>query len=104
MGKKVWVASYHFSDRHGGCDSDIIGVYDTNEKAVKACGDNIEMYLREYNAVRKNNTINPNAVMQIDGEDVHEGMTIEEARNATSINIDNSGTWCNWSITEKEIE
>lgn len=23
MGQKVWVASYHFNDRHGGCDSDI---------------------------------------------------------------------------------
>ena len=42
--------------------------------------------------------------MQIDCEDVHEGMTLEQARQATSINIDDSGTWCNWSIDEKEIE
>ncbi len=104
MGKKVYVASYHFSDRHGSCDSDIIGVYSTNEKADKACGDNIESYLRDFNAVRKNNTINPNVVMQIDSEDVPEGMTLEQARKATSINIDDSGTWCNWSIDEKEIE
>lgn len=104
MGKKVYVASYHFSDRHGDCDSDIIGVYSTNEKAVKACGDNIESYLRDFNAVRKNNTINPNVVMQIDSEDVPEGMTLEQARKATSINIDDSGTWCNWSIDEKGIE
>lgn len=104
MGQKVWVASYHFNDRHGGCDSDIIGVFDTEEKAVKSCGDNIEMYLRDFNAVLDDGTINPDAVKQIDSEDVPEGMTLDEARKATSINIDDSGTWCNWSIDEKEIE
>ena len=104
MGQKVWVAYYHFNDRHGGCDSDILGVFDTEEKAVESCGDNIEMYLRDFNAVLDNGTINPNAVKQIDSEDVPEGMTLEQARNATSINIDDSGTWCNWSIDEKEIE
>ncbi|GEM_PF-5998301 len=104
MGQKVWVAYYHFNDRHGGCDSDILGVFATEEKAVESCGDNIEMYLRDFNAVLDNGTINPNAVKQIDSEDVPEGMTLEQARKATSINIDDSGTWCNWSIDEKEIE
>lgn len=104
MGKKVWVTYYHFAERQGGCDADCIGVFDTEEKAVEACGDNIENYLRENNAILKNGTIDTTAVMQIDGEDVPEGMTLEQARKATSINIDNSGTWCNWSIDEKEIE
>lgn len=104
MGQKVWVAYYHFNDRHGGCDSDILGVFDAEEKAVESCGNNIEMYLRDFNAILKNGTIDTTAVMQIDGEDVPEGMTIEQARKATSITIDESGTWCNWHIDEKEIE
>lgn len=100
----VWVASYRFEDRHGDSGSDILGVYDTEEKAKKACGDNIESYLGDFGAIKDDNTIDPESVSTIDDADVPEGMTLAQAREATSINIDNSGTWCIWSIDEKDVE
>lgn len=102
--QKVWVASFRFEDRHGDSGSDILGVYGTEEKAKEACGDNIEMYLGDFGAINDDKTIDPKSVSTIDDEPVPEGMTLAQAREATSIDIDNSGTWCIWSIDEKDVE
>ena len=102
--QKVWVASYRFENRHGDSGADILGVYDTEEKAKEACGNNIEMYLGDFGAIREDKTIDPDAVFTVDDENVPEGMTLAQAREATSIDIDNSGTWCIWSIDEKDVE
>lgn len=102
--QKVWVASFRFEDRHGESGSDILGVYSTEEKAKEACGDNIEMYLGDFGAIGEDKTIDPDSVSTIDDEPVPEGMTLAQAREATSIDIDNSGTWCIWSVDEKEVE
>lgn len=103
-GQTVWVASFRFEDRHGDSGSDIIGVYSSEEKASEACGDNIEMYLRDFDAIKVDKTIDPDCVFTIDDDPVPEGMTLAQAREATSINIDSDGTWCIWSVDEKEVE
>ena len=102
--QKVWVASYRFENRHGDSGADSLGVYSTEEKAKKACGDNIEMCLGDFDAIRDDKTIDPDSVFTIDDEPVPEGMTLAQAREATSIDFDNSGTWCIWSIDEKYVE
>ncbi len=100
----VWVASFRFEDRHGESGSDILGVYTTEEKAKEACGDNIEMYLRDFEAVKPDDTIDTDSVFAIDDEAVPEGMTLAQAREATDINIDDAGTWCMWSVDEMTVE
>ena len=100
--QKVWVASYRFEDRHGPEGMGIIGVFTTKKKAQEACGDNIEMYLREFEAIDDNGKVN-DTICSIDG-DTAEGVTLEDARNAESINVDDDGTWCEWSIDEAEVE
>ena len=86
----VYVASYRFEDKYGESGSDILGVFSTEEKAREACGDNIEKYLGDYGAINDDGTIAPESV--------------EQARGATSISIDDSGTWCCWSVDEKVID
>ena len=102
--QKVWVASYHFEYKHCDSGADILGVYDTEEKAKEACGDNIEMYLGDFDAIKEDKTIDHESVYTIDDEPVPDGMTLAQAREATSIEINDSGTWCIWSIDEKDVE
>ena len=100
--KKVYVACYHFEDRHGDSGNDVIGVYPTKAKAEKACGDNIEEYLDDFDAIKKDKTIDTDRIHSIDGERVSEGLTLAQARNATCIDVDDGGTWCRWSIRVKK--
>ena len=100
----VYVASYRFEDKYGESGSDILGVFSTEEKAREACGDNIEKYLGDYGAINDDGTIAPESVDSIDDDPVQSGMTLEQARGATSISIDDSGTWCCWSVDEKVID
>lgn len=100
----VWVASYRFEDKYGESGSDILGVFSKEEKARKACGDNIEKYLGDYGAINDDGTIAPESVDSIDEVPVPDGMTLEQARDADIIKIDNSSTWCIWSIDEQVID
>ena len=104
MAKKkqnVWVASYRYEDRHCDGGMSIIGVFSTKKKAEKACADNIEDYLKACDGIKDGKITD--AIDEIDGEPA-EGMTVADALKATSINVDSSGTWCEWNIDEKEVE
>ena len=98
--QKVWVASYRFEDRHDDGGMSIIGVFSTQKKAEKACAANIEDYLKACGGIEDGKITD--AIDEIDGETA-EGMTLAEARKASSINVDSSGTWCEWNIDEEEV-
>ena len=100
--QKVWVVTYRYEDRHGPNGMGIIGVYFDKDKAEKDCGDNIENYLREFEAIDDEGKVT-DAVSEIDGETA-EGTSLDAARKAEHINVDDSGTWCEWDISEEEIQ
>ena len=100
--QKVWVVTYRYEDRHGPEGMGIIGVYFDREKADNDCGDNIENYLREFEALGDDGKVT-DAVSEIDGETA-EGTSLADARKATRINVDDCGTWCEWDISEVEIQ
>ena len=97
----VWVAYYRFEDRHGDAGMAIVGVFDSKDKAEAAKAKNIREYLRACEGIGPDGKINGN-IDEIDGETA-EGMDLEAALEADSINVDSCGTWCEWDISEEAV-
>ncbi len=102
MTMKVWVVSYQYAYSNGSEGMSVVGVYSTPEKAKAAKAESIEDYLKNSaDAVDENGNVND--IFDIDGV-TPENMPLAEALNATCIDVDGCGTWCEWSITDMELD
>ena len=99
----VYVVSYRYSDRHGSDGASIVGVFRNKEDAKKAKSNDIKNYLLGLELLKCDGTFDIDSILEIDGDSA-EGMTLEDVLNANCIDVDGDGTWCEWSISKKNIK
>lgn len=109
----VYVVAGRYQDRHG--DEGLNGpeVFSTSAKAAKYIAAEAETYLKYYDAISDDGTIDYDTVNEIDG-DYGDGETSLKAakdilqyvkkNQSISINVDGEGTWADWDIFKEEVQ
>lgn len=109
----VFVAAGRYQDRHG--DEGINGpyVFSTMVKAAKYIADQAETYLKYYDAISDEGTIDYDAINEIDGDCGDNDDSLKSSKDilkyvkknqSISINVDGEGTWADWDIYKEEIQ
>jgi len=109
-GTRTIVMTGRWHDRHGSDGLDTPRVFSNMKAAHKAVADSVEIYLKSHGAIDDDGAIDYNSVFSINGNEVVDEQkpyaTIKELRKAlmgrdgydVSIDIDNDGTWAEWSL------
>lgn len=117
LGKTVYVMVHDWHDRHGESEINEPVVCVGLKKARKAMGESIENYIDEFAGWKslnedelKDEIDYEHGIHQIDYEDESEIVTRADLRKYVrrqtnvSINVDDDGTYANWSISRVKIQ
>lgn len=109
----VYVVAGRYQDRHG--DEGLNGpeVFSTSTKAAEYIADKVENYLKCYDAISDDGTIDYNTINEIDGDygdtddslkSVKDIFQYVKKNQSISINVDGEGTWADWDIYKEEVQ
>ena len=109
----VYVVAGRYQDRHG--DEGLNGpdAFSTLTKAAEYIAAEAEAYLKHYDALLEDGTIDYDTVNDIDDDPGDTDDSILAAKDilpyvkeneAISINIDGEGTWADWTIFKEEVQ
>ena len=105
----MFVLTNHWEDRHCEGNFEVEALTNTFGTAMERMIDSVIDYISEKDGFKADDSIDYDVIYDIDGQ----RQTIKDragliaylaSQTRFTIDVDNSGTWCTWDISEKEVE